>query len=159
MKQKKFFVTAVILILALSLIAASLGGPKYTFIKAGKNATVSNGRAGISFTNSYYSGTVKVARMESSNPPGETPISFAESFLDVRFTTSGGDRITHVLGPVYVYFLARRSQIRQWREGGLSIYYFDTWKSEWKECQTVLIDSNLLACRIRIFGLYGLAEK
>lgn len=157
--KKKPVVTTVILILALSLMAASLNRSKYVFIKAGKNATVSNGRAGISFTNSNYSGTVKIARMESSNPPGETPVHFVESFLDVRFTTSDGERITHVLGPVYVYFQARRSQVRQFNEGGLSIYYFDTWKSEWKECYTYLVDSNRLACRIRIFGLYGLAEK
>lgn len=157
--KKKPVVTTVILILALSLIAASLNKSKYVFVKAGENATVSNGRAGISFTNSYYSGTVKVARMESSNPPGETPVHFTESFLDVRFANLDGERITHVLGPVYVYFQARRSQVRQFNEGGLSIYYFDTWKSEWKECYTYLVDSNRLACRIRIFGLYGLAEK
>lgn len=159
MKGKKLVLAAFVIVIALSIIAASGTGPKYFKIKAGETTEFTVGRAGISFTNSYYSGTVKLKRTTGGYPPGDKTMYFTQRMFDARFYDTNGDRITHVLGSVYIFFKVKRSEMKRWSSGELSIYYFDTWKQEWKECYTFSVDGNRLACRIRIFGLYGLGTE
>lgn len=159
MKGKKLVFSAFVIVIALSIVAASGRGPLYFEIEAGETAEFYVGRAGVSFTNSHYPGTVKLKRTTAGYPPGEKSMYFTQRMLDARFSDTNGDRITHVLGPVYVFFKTKKFEMKRWNSGELSIYYFDTWKQEWKVCPTFSVNGNRLACRIRIFGLYGLGME
>ena len=160
MTLKKSILTAVVLILAISLIAASLHAT-YPLSK-GENATFYSGRAGVSFVKSQFSGSVSVVRKDSSKNLVEDEPEFIQRHLDVRVKDRQGNRITHVLGSVYVYFMVRDKDLRDWDTGNLAIYFYDTWKGEWTECSTFLVSrgssGQSLACRIRVFGLYGLGK-
>lgn len=163
MKIKKIVFTALVLILALSLMASNTYLIKVGRVKRGQSVELIYGRAGISFIKSQFTGTVRMNRISGGNAPGEERPLFVQKLFDVRLTDNKGNRVTHVVGAVYVYFKVRQREVRMWEDGTLTIYYFDTWKNEWVECPTVqlvdALDGTRLSCRIRIFGLYGLGSK
>lgn len=163
MSIKKAVFTLLIIMLALSVMAPKLNAPGAFTVKRGQTVEFVRGRAGVSFSTSNYDGTVKLTRKSTSKVPGEEEPKFTQNLLDVRLTDSSGKTVTHVLGSVYVYFKVRQKDLRLWEQGQLSIYYFDTWKQEWRPCYTYAIRNgsniNNLACRMRVFGLYGLARK
>lgn len=161
MTLKKSILTAVVLVLAFTLIAASL---QATYpIKKGETVSFASGRAGVTYVKSQYSGTVTLTRKDSSKKIAEEQPEFTQMHLDVRFKDSKGNRIKHVLGAVYVYFLIRDKDLRAFEAGELAIYFYDTWTGEWTECNTFLVSrgskGQSLACRIRVYGLYGLGKK
>ena len=161
MTLKKSVLTIVVLVLAFTLIAASL---QATYpLKRGENVSFAAGRAGVTFIKSQFSGTVTVTRKDSSKKIAEEQPEFTLRHLDVRLKDSKGNRIKHVLGAVYVYFVARDKDVRAWEAGELAIFFYDTWTGEWTECDTFLVsrgtDGQSLACRIRVFGLFGLGKK
>ena len=161
MTLKKSILTAVVIVLAFTLIAASL---QATYpIKKGETVSLASGRAGVTFIKSQYSGTVTLTRKDSSKKIAEEQPEFTQNYLDVRFKDSKGNRIKHVLGAVYVYFLIRDKDLRAFEAGELAIYFYDTWTGEWTECNTFLVSrgskGQSLACRIRVYGLYGLGKK
>jgi hypothetical protein len=163
MRIKKAAFTLLIIVLALSVMAPTLNTPGFFSLKKGQTAAFTAGRAGVSFTLSSFDGTVKVTRKSTNKAPGEEKPKFTQNLLDVRLTDKNGDRITHVLGSVYVFFKVRQKDLRLWEQGQLSIYYFDTWTLEWTPCDTFAVRNggsiSSLACRIHAFGLYGLATK
>ena len=70
--------------------------------------------------------------------------------------------MTKVKGAVYVHFKIRQKEFRLWDAGLLTIWYFDPWFNEWKECPTFeVIDggAKAVACRIDNFGRYGLGLR
>jgi len=160
MTLKKSILSAVVIILALGLIAASLQAT-YS-LRKGETVSYASGRAGVTLVNSQFSGTVTLNRKDTKKLADDQP-AFTQKFLDVRLKDSNGNRITHVVGSVYVYFVARDKDLRAFDAGELAIFFFDTWKGEWTECKTYVVsrgtDSQSLACRIRVFGLYGLGAK
>jgi len=161
MTLKKSVLTAVVIVLAFTLIAASL---QATYpIKKGETVSLASGRAGVTYVKSQYSGTVTLTRKDSSKKIAEEQPEFTQMHLDVRFKDSKGNRIKHVLGAVYVYFMARDKDVRAFEAGELAIYFYDTWTGEWTECNTFLVSAGTkgqsLACRIRVYGLYGLGKK
>jgi len=162
-KLKKALFTILIIIMTFSVMAPALNAPSYYGVKKGQTVEYTSGRAGVTFTYSYFNGTVKVKRISFSKAPGENKPKFTYNPFDVRLTDSKGNTVTHVLGPVYVFFKVRQKDLRLWERGILTIMYFDTWKQEWRECYTFEVrdDGKVsnLACRIRVFGLYALARK
>jgi len=162
MKLKKAAFTILILVLALSVMAPGVNVPGFFSLRRGQTVEYTAGRAGITFVASVFNGTVKVTRRSTSKAPGEEKPKFTYNLLDVRLTDRNGDTITHVLGSVYVFFKVRPRDVRLWEQGQLSIYFYDTWKKEWVPCTTFEVRNGTisnLACRIRVFGLYGLARK
>ncbi|HSF83330.1 MAG TPA: hypothetical protein VLA49_18985 [Anaerolineales bacterium] len=162
MRIKKVAYTILIIALALSVMAPGLNNPGFHSLKQGQTTSFTAGRAGVAFTQSSFSGTVKVTRKSTSKAPGEEKPKFTQNLLDVRLTDRDGNTITHVLGSVYVFFKVRQKDIRLWEQGKLSIYFFDTWTQEWTTCYTFAVRNGSisnLACRVRVFGLYGLASK
>ncbi|OGO26281.1 MAG: hypothetical protein A2W33_10070 [Chloroflexi bacterium RBG_16_52_11] len=161
MTLKKSILTALVLILALGLIAASLQAT-YS-LRKGETVSFASGRAGITFVKSQFSGTVTLTRKDSSKKLAEDQPAFTQKHLDVRLKDTQGNRIKHVVGSVYVYFVARDRDLRAWDAGELAIFFYDTWKGEWTECNTFVVsrgtNGQSLACRIRVFGLYGLGAK
>jgi len=162
-KLRKLLFTAFVLLLAFSIIAASSYTTKSARIEAGETIEITHGRAGISFTESQYNGVVKLLRFSGSNAPGENAPTFKQKLLEVRLTDANDNKVRHVLGPVYVFFKARRAELRAWDEGDLSIYFFDTWKGDWEKCYTFEVrgggSTSALGCRIRVMGVYGLGMK
>lgn len=163
MRIKKVVFTLLIIILAFSVMAPGINAPGYYTVKRGQTVSIARGRAGVHFSMSNYNGTVKVTRRSTDKVPGDVEPKFTENLIDVRLTDSSGKTVTHVLGAVYVYFQVRPKDLRLWDQGQLSIYYFDTWKKEWRTCYTYAVRNGKnitsLGCRMRVFGLYGLARK
>jgi hypothetical protein len=157
MVKKKIFLTVIALILAISTVAA-IATNVYP-LKVGQNADFTNGRAGISFTDSKMSGNVHVGRKDTAKVRGENPPKFTQNLLDVRLTDSKGQRVTYIVGPVYVYFKLRGPEVRLYQDGKLAIYYFSDYQNKWVACNSVLLNTTegpRLSCRTRVFGLYGL---
>lgn len=161
-RTRRILFTVFIVILAVSIVAAS-SSIKFRRVKFGQDADFAMGRAGISFTGSQYTGTVQLKRVAVTNSLAEETPSFLTSWLDLRLTKDNDERVTHVIGSVYVYFKVRRSEARKFANGELTIYLFDTWTKTWEECSTFAVrDKNQvtrLGCRMRVFGLYGLGYK
>lgn len=163
MQTKKIALTAFAVILALSVIATSFLPATTSVIKEGQTVEFYIGRAGVSFTDSQFTGTVRLARIDDSKIKATNHPDFKHDLLSVRLTKSNGEKVTHVLGAVYVYFIANRAEISAWETGELAVYVYDSWKNEWQECYSFLVnDSNgksSLACRMRIFSTYGVGKK
>jgi len=163
MKIRKVCLTAFILVLALSLIAASVLPATGFRIKKGQTTQFNVGRAGVSFTESKLVGVVRLARPDDSKIRAVNHPDFRYSLLDVRFNKTNGEKVTFVVGAVYVYFLLRPSEVNEWEHGELELYVYDSWGNQWKECGSFLVTNHgsrpRLACRMRIFSVYGVAEK
>lgn len=163
MNIKKLALTAFALVLALSLIAASVFPATGFRLKKGQTISFNQGRAGVSFTKSQFSGVVRLARPDDSGIKAVNHPDFKYSLLDVRLNKSNGEKVTFVLGAVYVYFLLRPAEVRDWEQGKLALFAYDSWGNKWKECDSFLVTNHglrpRLACRIHTFSVYGLAEK
>jgi hypothetical protein len=162
MNIKKIALTVFPTVIALSLIAASVLPATGFRIKEGETASFNQGRAGVTFTDSRFSGIVRLARPDDSRIKAVNHPDFKYSLLEVRFNTSDGAKVRYVVGAVYVYFLLKQSDLRDWEHGELALYMYDSWGNQWKECPAFLVTNHgsrpRLACRIRTFSVYGLAE-
>ncbi len=163
MQTKKIVLTTIAILLALSVIAASVLPATTSTIKKGETVEFYSGRAGVSFTDSQFTGAVRLARIDDSKIKATNHPKFKHDLLSVRFTKSNGEKVTHVLGAVYVFFIVNRSEVSAWEKGELAVYVYDSWKNEWQECYSFLVNDSdgksSLACRMRIFSTYGVAKK
>lgn len=160
---KRIVYTLVLIMVAFSMIAATTTATKVVRITAGKSVTANLGRAGVSFTKSFFAGDLRLSRKDTSILPGITQPVFTQKLFDARFTDSKGNKVTYVIGSVYVYFRLAGKERALWNKGMLTIMYFDPWKNDWTECSTYQVSSAaaspIVACRMKNFGLYGLAVR
>lgn len=163
MNMRKIAISAIVLVLAMSLIASSVLPATGFRIKKGQTTQFNLGRAGVSFTKSQFTGVLRLARPDDSKIKAVNHPDFRYDLLDVRFNKSTGEKVKFVLGAVYVYFLLRPSDVRDWEHGELGLYVYDSWGNQWKECSSFLVTNHgstpRLACRMRIFSVFGVAEK
>ena len=161
-KRNQLILTALVVVLALSMLAAG-GSTKVETIEFGETTDVSLGRSGLVFTGSQYDGTVKLTRVNQNNKlPGTNVPDFTQKLMKASLYNADNQKVTHVVGSVYVYFKIRGPEQRMWNRGELTIYYYDSWKNEWTECPTSFIyktGESRVSCRIRTMGLYGVGEK
>jgi len=154
---KKILLIALALVLVASTVLAVTGPGKWVPIKKGQNLSVNIGRAGVSYTDSFYAGTVNVWRLGDYGYHAPKGFEFTQLLLGVKFYDKNWNRIQTVTGAVYVFFDLRQKEQNAFRDNRLSIYYFDTWKGLWKVCPTYTINGGSRAvCRIRNYGVYGL---
>ena len=154
---KKILLIALALMLVASTVLAVTGPGKWVPIKKGQNLSVNIGRAGVSYTDSFYAGTVNVWRLGDYGYHAPKGFEFTQLLLGVKFYDKNWNRIQTVTGAVYVFFDLRQKEQNAFRDNRLSIYYFDTWKGLWKVCPTYTINGGSRAvCRIRNYGVYGL---
>lgn len=157
--NKRLILTVIVVLLALSVLAASSSVQAISF---GENTDVSLGRAGLVFTYSQYDGLVKLTRVGKNNLPGEYVPKFTQNLLNARLYDQDNAKVSHVIGPVYVYFKIRGPEQRLWNKGELTIYYYDSWKNKWTECPTTFIfkpGTSRVSCRVRSMGLFGVGVK
>jgi len=158
--MKKLLFIVLVLVLAFSTIGASLAS--VNALKAGETTSFWSGRAGITFVDSRFSGTVTVTRKSNSSVEAANEPEFVQRHLDVRLKDTKQNNVKFVIGPVYVYYKVTDRELRAFETEGLRIWYFDPWKNEWTQCDTVQVgdgkNGNVLSCRIRVFGLYGLGK-
>ena len=158
--MKKLLLTVLILILAFSTIGAVLAS--VNTLKVGDTTSFWSGRAGITFVESRFSGTVTVTRKSTDKYDGSGAPEFAQKLLDVRLVDRSQNKVKYVIGPVYVYFKVTDKEMKAYDNEGLGIWFFDTWKNEWTKCETFVVgngnNGQELGCRIRVFGLYGLGK-
>lgn len=158
--MKKLLFIVLVLILAFSTIGASLAS--VNALKVGETTSFWSGRAGITFVDSRFTGTVTVTRKSNSSVEAANAPDFVQRHLDVRLTDNKQNKVKFVIGPVYVYYKVTDRELRAFETEGLRIWYFDSWKNEWTQCDTVQVgdgkNGNVLSCRIRVFGLYGLGK-
>jgi hypothetical protein len=163
MNIKKLALTGFALILALSIIAASVFPVTISRIKKGQYEEVSSGRAGVVFTKSQFTGDVRVARTGDSRIFAINHPKFIHEVVSIRLTKIGGENVRFVLGPVYVFFVVDQREFRSWERGELDLLYFDPWHSEWVPCGAFPVEHTnskpRIACRMYAFGTFGLAEK
>jgi len=161
MHTKKLVYTVLAILVAFSLVAASVMPARFT-IKKGAKIEFYQGRSGVSFTKSEFSGVVRLTRPDDSSVGATNHPKFTHSLLDVRLTKTNGEKVTFVLGSVYVFFVVRPNEVRDWERGELGLYRFDSWDQKWKECGSYLVRDKdgrpRIACRMRVFGVYGVAE-
>lgn len=122
------------------------------------------GRAGVSFTESAYSGKLRLSRVSDGNLPGNVPFKATQKALDTSFETFDGKVINFAVAPVYVYFKLRVPEIQSWDNGKLSIYYFDDYSTAWKKCPTSEVLESYTTeirvyCQLRQYGLYAVGVK
>ena len=158
--MKKLLFIVLVLVLAFSTIGATLAS--VNALKVGETTSFWSGRAGVTFVDSRFSGTVTVTRKGTDKYDGAGAPEFAQKLLDVRLEDRNQKKVTYVIGPVYVYFKVTDKEMKAYDTEGLRIWFFDTWTNEWKKCETYVVgngkNGNELGCRIRVFGLYGLGK-
>ena len=163
MNIKKIGLSILILILSFSMVAASVLPIKSGTIKRGENAEFWSGRAGVVFTKSQFSGTVRVNRLSDSRIHATNNIAFTHDLVNIQMIKTGGDKASLVIGAVYVYFVVTNRDVRAYEEGELELYRYDSWHNEWAECGSFIVrdDSGKprIACRMVTFGTFGLGEK
>lgn len=160
-KRNKFILIIVAILVGLSLLAAG-GSTTVAEIKFGETTDVSLGRAGLVFTGSQYDGTVKITRVSRGNLPGSPAPRLTQSAIHTRLYDQDNQKVTYVVGPVYVYFKIRGPEQRLWNRGELTIYFYDPAKNKWTECPTSFIfksGASRVSCRVRAMGLYGVGIK
>jgi hypothetical protein len=158
--MKKLLLTVLILIIAFSTMGAVLASVNE--LKVGDTVSFWSGRAGITFVDSRFSGTVTVTRKSTDKYDVAGAPEFVQKHLDVRLVDKKDNNVKYVIGPVYVYYKVTDRELRLFKTEGLRIWFFDTWKNEWKKCDTYQVgngsNGNVLGCRIRVFGTYGLGQ-
>ena len=155
---KKILLIALALVLVASTVLAFTGPGKWVGIKKGQDLTVNVGRAGVSYTDSFYAGTVNVWRQGATGVyHAPKNFEFTQMLVGVKFYDKNWNRIQTVTGAVYVFFDLRAKEQKAFRDNRLSIYYYDPWKGLWTACPTYTINGGARAvCRIRNYGVYGL---
>jgi hypothetical protein len=133
-------------------------------VKLGASADVYKGNAGFYMPSSNYTGWVEITRSESGAGLIQG-LRFRQHLAEVSLFDSDGDPIHQVVGVNYMYFNLNGQDLRDYQDGVLGIYHYDTTDNAWEACQyQSLIQSEnapygRLACVVQDFGLYGLAEK
>ncbi len=161
LKASKFIWIVLVLFLASTLLAAG-GSSSTQSISFGENTDVSLGKAGLVFSGSQYDGTVTLSRINKGNLPGITKPEFTQHLLNTRLVNSEGQKISNLVGPVYVYFKVRGPETRLWNKGDLTIYYYNGATNKWVQCPTSFIfktGTSRVSCRISKMGLYGVGTK
>lgn len=148
----------VILFLIAILALMSLAAAKAYEVQAGDNAEFSYGRAGVSFTESRYSGMLYLNRRTADKLPLKPDFTFSQKLVDARLYDDLGQRVNVIKGPVYVFFPASQKDAKLLEDGDLSIYFWDSWKNVWRACPTTVSGGRLI-CRMKNFGLYGVGVK
>ena len=163
MKIKKIGLSILIVILSFSMVAASILPLKGGTLKRGENAEFWSGKAGVVFTKSQFNGTVYVSRLSDSRIHATNNIMFTNDLVNIRLVKTGGDKVSLVVGAVYVYFVVTSREARAYEEGELELYRYDGWHNEWVGCGSFVVrdDSGKprIACRMVTFGTFGLGEK
>ncbi len=132
-------------------------------------ADVWQGRAGMYFPASAYTGVVTLARQGMGNDTrmdhrlGQQGLRLMSPYLDFQLETSAGTQVGRVVGLVYVYFNLYSSDLTLWRNNQLAIYTYDPANQEWVEClvnQLVIKGSSSyrLACIATQTGVFALVQ-
>ena len=163
MNIKKSVFTLIVLILALAIMGATVLPATRFRINKGDKAEFYNGRYGVAFTESQYTGTVQISRMSDSKIQATNHPKFTRDLVSIQMIKIGGVKVRSILGAVYVFLVVKQSDVRAWERGELELYYFDSWHNEWAECGSFIVKDgdgrSRIACRMRAFGIFGLAEK
>ncbi len=157
-KGKRLILLALVLVLVASTVMAFTGPGKWLRVKRGQDATLQLRDAGATIVDSFYNGTLNVYRKDADiGYKAPKNFKFASDILGVKFYDQKWNRVKVVTGAVYVFFKLDKADQRAWVNGRLDIYYWDTWKGQWKICPTFAVDGGAMAgCRISYFGEYAL---
>lgn len=133
------------------------------------SADLWQGRTGVYFPASAYTGVVTLAREGTGNDArmdhrlGQQGLTLMSPYLDFQLETSSGTQVSRVVGLVYVYFNLYSSDLTLWRNSQLAMYTYDPINQEWAECpvnQLVIKGSSLyrLACVATQTGIFALVQ-
>ena len=152
-------------IVVLSFIVAAGAATAGVAFAAGNNvpagAMVSSsdifGREGFFSHNGNFAKDVVVSKFLPSDVRGKSGVDFIRQILALEpaVKTSKGDKLA---GPAYVYFDLSRSQVRQFQDKLLQIYYLSPKSKTWKALRTDLITGtgDRAAAMVMGYGWYAL---
>lgn len=159
-------------ILAVLSLTAGIWGPAlakedntaYFDIVFQEPAEVFLGKGGVFMVSSNYTGSAGITRKDPSGLYPAKDLVFVERWIEFRIYDPKGVAFPTLWGFNYVYFNLT-SETRKMVDGGdLKIYQWDTSKSSWTECPTLLVATEnqphgRAACVMTRFGLYGLGYE
>jgi len=140
-----------------------------TAVSFNKPADIWQGRTGVYFPSSAYTGDVTLTRQWTSNlTKGDLRLerqhlALVDRYLDFKLETSTGLKVDRLVGLVYVYFNLYPEERRLWQKGELAIYTYDSNNQEWVEClANHLVPkgpySYRLACLATKTGVYAMVR-
>lgn len=140
-----------------------------TTITFNEPADIWQGRAGVYFPASAYSGDVTIARQWNDSQGkmdqqlDKQHLKLRDRYLNFQLETSSGTKVNKLFGLVYVYFNLYTPYYKMWENGELAIYTYDSSSQEWVECiANHLVNkgpsSNRLACIATRTGVYALVQ-
>jgi hypothetical protein len=129
-----------------------------------KPAEIFLGKGGVFMVSSNYTGTAGITRIDPNNKYPAKELVFVERWIEFRIYDSNSNAFPILWGFNYVYFNLTSGTRKLMDDGDLKIYQWDTSKSEWVECPTLLVANEnephgRAACVMTRFGLYGLAYE
>jgi hypothetical protein len=158
MNAKRWFWNVLVILVALALIAAVPAAKKVIRIDVGQSRDVQIGIMGTHVANSNYTGYVSVSHRKTPPVTGEARLKTLERMISVTFKDLNGTTITNIRGTWYVYYNLTEKELKLFKDGQISLHYFDSNRKIWKPCYTFRVSgtTNRVACRMLAFGLYGL---
>ena len=158
----KVMFLALALLLISTTIAAAGATVRYYKITVGETTDVNFGRAGVTFIMAYYSGKLKLTKINKDAAPGDPPFKVTQKPMDVKFINYKGEWQYEVNNAVYVYFKLRNTELDKWKDGKLSIYTYN--HGTWKICPTYEVWGRYsgemrVSCRMKNYGLYAVGLK
>jgi hypothetical protein len=127
-------------------------------------ADVFQGNGGVFMVSSNYTGSAGIKRIDPNNKFPSSKLVFVNRWIEFNIYDSKGVAFPTLWGLNYVYFNLNSSSRKLLDAGDLNIYRWDTSRSEWVECPTLLVDNEnephgRAACVMTRFGLFGLAYE
>jgi hypothetical protein len=171
MKKKRFVLTSISFIVALSFFLSSFEIAKsnendstaYYYLTYQEPADVYLGLAGVFMVSSSYDAVAVINRFVPDYRYPAEDLNFFDRWLLFGVY----DFYAKPFPPYgfnYVYFNLKFHTRQLWDEGELNIYRWDPVRNRWSVCPTYLVETkNLphgrLSCIMREFGLYGIAME
>ncbi len=123
------------------------------------------GKQGIFIPGGYSKENVSLNKVSQNEPTGAA-VKFNRPLLELEFRNNDGSKVNIPFAMTYVIYTLSRSEIKQWENGELSIYYRDISSHAWQSCPTTAVNGTLngeastsLFCVAPQATLFGLGAK
>jgi hypothetical protein len=131
-----------------------------TPISAGETLNQSVGNEGLYMPSSGYNGNLVLTRL-AQDEAQHTPMGlrFSQPLINFSVTQSSNRQETFLHGQTYVYFNLSKTEMTAWKNGDLSIYWYNPTTQTWTAVPTSFDSHGNTGGRVYTlatsFGTYG----